>query len=172
MSDEHFIIDSNSLITPYSAYYSFELAPGFWAQLERSIADGSVSILDMVKTELTKGNDPLVDWINNIMIGKYIRHSEPDIISVYEQVVQYIYSEPCYSDAAFMEWGRVDVADPWLIAASSVYGCKLVTFEKRNLNLNPSYPSKNPKIPDVAKEFGVTTCDLFYMMRTLGFRLN
>ena len=49
MSYKIFLIDSNSLITPYKNYYPFDFAPGFWLQIEQSIKYGEIAILDIVK---------------------------------------------------------------------------------------------------------------------------
>ena len=59
MSEEIFLIDANSLITPHLTFYPFDFAPGFWSQLEQSIQDGRIAILDMVKAEILHGNDNL-----------------------------------------------------------------------------------------------------------------
>ncbi len=74
MSEEIFLIDSNSLITPHLTFYPFDFAPGFWNQLEQAITDGKIAILDMVKAEILHGNDALKDWMENLEIKKYIDH--------------------------------------------------------------------------------------------------
>ena len=43
--DEVFLIDSNSLISPYQLYYPFDFASRFWDQLKEKIEDGNVIIL-------------------------------------------------------------------------------------------------------------------------------
>jgi len=32
-----FLLDSNTFITPYRLYYSFDFAPGYWQQLATSL---------------------------------------------------------------------------------------------------------------------------------------
>lgn len=59
MNNEIFLIDANSLITPYLTFYPFDFAPGFWQQLANSIKNGQVAILDVVKAEILRGNDEL-----------------------------------------------------------------------------------------------------------------
>ena len=49
MNQELFLIDSNSLITPYRTYYPFDLAPGFWNQVGNHIELGSIILLDVEK---------------------------------------------------------------------------------------------------------------------------
>ena len=172
MNNQIFLIDSNSLITPYLSYYSFDLAPGFWRQLEKVINEGKVAILDMVKNEILQGNDELRGWMEQIEIGHYIDRRIPEILSRWSEILEYIQKSPYYKPAALEEWARDSVADPWLIATASVFDYTLVTFETPNNSLNVNQKSKNPKIPDVAKEFGVRTVWLFDMMRSLGIGLG
>lgn len=171
MSKEIFLVDANSLITPHLTFYPFDFAPGFWNQLEQPIKDGRIAVLDMVKAEILRGNDSLKDWMEDLEIGKYLDHREPCILQKYAAILQYIQGNPCYKPAALAEWSRESVADPWLIAAASAYNYTIITFEEANKGLNTRTPSKNAKIPDVSKEFGVKTQKLFYMIRELGLKL-
>lgn len=171
MSNNVFLIDANSLITPYLTYYSFDLAPPFWTQIERLIKDGKIAVLDMVKNEIMQGKDKLKEWVNNLEINTYIDHREPIILKKYSAILQYIQNNPCYKPSALTEWSRENVADPWLIAAASVYNYTLVTFEVPNKGLNTRNPSKNAKIPDIAEEFDVEVVNLFHMMRRLDVKL-
>lgn len=54
MINKLFLIDTNTLLTPYENYYAFDLAPSFWKQLEQPIISNIV-VLDIVKDELFKG---------------------------------------------------------------------------------------------------------------------
>lgn len=172
MSEEIFLIDANSLITPHLTFYPFDFAPGFWSQLEQSIQDGRIAILDMVKAEILHGNDNLKEWMESIEIQRYIDHREPRILQKYGAILQHIQDSPCYKPASLSEWSRESVADPWLIAAAATYNYTIITFEEANKGLNSRSPSKNAKIPDVANEFGVKTEKLYYMMRELGLKLR
>lgn len=49
-----YLIDSNSLITPYERYYPFDIVVSFWTQLKQYIENGSIVVLDMVKSEIMK----------------------------------------------------------------------------------------------------------------------
>lgn len=166
------MIDANSLITPYLTFYPFDFAPGFWEQMEKAIADGKIAILDMVRSEILQGNDSLKEWMDNLKISVYLDHRQPDILAKYSAVLQHIQNNPCYKPSALAEWSNGSVADPWLIATASAYGYNLVTFEVPNKGLNCKNPSKNAKIPDIAKIFGVETVDLYHMIRKLGFKLH
>ena len=112
----------------------------------------------MVKNEITEGHDELSNWMKSLQGINIIDHRTPEIIEKYSRVLGAVQSNTCYKQSALAEWSRESVADPWLIA-------------KKNGGLSPKNPSKNAKIPDVAIEFGVSVCDLYYMMRSLSFRL-
>ena len=171
MEKELFLIDANSLITPYLTYYPFDLAKTFWNQMEWYIQNGDIAILDVVKSEVLKGKDSLKEWMESIEVGELIDHREPAIIVKYGEVLRYIQDNPAYKPAALTEWSREDVADPWLIAAAVVGNYTIVSFENENKGLNSRNPSKNAKIPDVAKAFNVEVQNLYYMMRILKFSL-
>lgn len=166
-----FLIDSNSFITPYRQYYSFDFARSFWDQLEQNIDSGKIAILDIVLEEVLKGNDELKDWGAGLKPERFIDHREAQILSYYREIMQYLQTSPYYKETALAEWAKATVADPWLIAAAKVHNCIIVTFEGPNSNPNEKQPWKMAKIPNVADEFGVQTVNLFSMMRTLQFKL-
>lgn len=139
--------------------------------MEANIKNGSIVILDMVKSEITQGNDALSDWMNNLDIGTLVDRRQPGIIARYSEVLTFLQDDPRYQEAALHEWSRGSVADPWLIATAADKGYTIITLEKPVAGLSPRNPSKRPKIPDVAAAFDVQTKDLFYLMRQLNFRL-
>lgn len=87
MNNEIFLIDANSLITPYLTFYPIDFAPGFWEQLANSIRNGQVAILDVVKAEILRGNDELKSWMEQLEIEKYIDHRATPILQRYGQVL-------------------------------------------------------------------------------------
>ena len=171
MIKQRFLIDANSLITPYKQYYPFDFASGFWEQMEQCIHEGNILFLDMVRNEILNGDDELSEWMKKLKVAQIIDHRDPKILDHYRGVLQYIQSCPYYKETALMEWARESVADPWLIATAVVYGCPIVTFETPNSNPNLKQPWKMAKIPEVASRFDVVTVDLFQMMRTLQFKI-
>lgn len=52
MVKEKFLIDSNIFITPYQNFYPFDIAPGFWNQLESKLTLDEVFVLDVVRDEV------------------------------------------------------------------------------------------------------------------------
>ena len=65
----HYLLDSNTFINPKNEYYAFDIAPGFWSQLEGKIIAGDCKLIDAIEEEITKGNDDLRDWVKNIEKG-------------------------------------------------------------------------------------------------------
>jgi len=86
------------------------------------------------------------------------------------KVLMSIVENPSYQEEAELAWTSKTVADPWIIATASALNVPLVTTE-RSAKPNPESPSKNPKVPDIASDFGVEVIDVFEMMRRLGIRL-
>jgi hypothetical protein len=142
MAKPLFLMDANSLITPYKEYYQFRIAEGFWTSLEQSFSTGSIALLDVVENELTKGEDDLSTWIKEISIANQFSRKNKNVISEYKKILEYVLNNPCYKTDALTEWSRESVADPWLIATAITEGLVIVTFEKKNMNLNDRYPSR------------------------------
>ncbi len=166
-----FLIDANVLITPYEQYYPFDFAQTFWQQMDTHISNGKIAILDMVRDEIYKGQDDLANWLKGLHIAHMVSHKDQGIIVNYSQIIQYLQNSKFYKESAMQEWANGSVADAWLIAAAMKYGYTLVTFEKPNMGLNATSPSKEAKLPNVATHFNVKTVELFYMMRQLRIAL-
>ena len=170
--DTAFLVDANSLITPYRGYYPFDLAPKFWKDLEEKITNGSIVVLDKVYDELYAGGDELSDWLSNIDSSTRETHKTPEIISKYGEVLANIQTSGLYTQKALAEWSGNRIADPWIVAYAAVNSLTVVTFEVANANLNKQFPSSHPKIPDICKAFGVTYLNLFEMMRALAINVS
>ena len=97
MEKELFLIDANSLITPYLTFYPFDLVKTFWNQMEWHIQNGNIAILDLVKSEVLKGKDSLKEWMENIEVGQLLDHREPAIIVKYGEVLRHIQDNPAYN---------------------------------------------------------------------------
>lgn len=171
MVEEKFLIDANTLISPYKNFYPFDFAPSFWEQLSLKMGLNSVAILDMAKDEVIKGTDELSIWIKKIPDLQICRHEDSEIIAVYAQVLSFLQTSPYYSDKALREWSKEEIADPWLIAAAAVHGYTIITFEQSAGPLSHKSPCGRAKIPDVGNAFGVRCENLYYFMREMSFKL-
>lgn len=166
-----FLIDTNTLITPYKKYYPFDLAPSFWRFMESKLKDGSIALIDKVYDELIVGGDELTDWLLGISPINLVRYKNPDIIKKYGEILSYIQVCGLYKTKALTEWSDNRIADPWIIASAGVLGYTVTTFEEPNGNLSKSSPCSRAKIPEICKVFDVECTDLFDMMRTLSFNI-
>ncbi len=86
--------------------------------------------------------------------------------------MQYIQTSGLYKESAVHTWAQNNIADPWLVAAASSNSFTLVTEEVRSGGLSVKNQSKVAKIPDVADHFGVSTINIYEMMRRLNIVIN
>ena len=171
MVEEKFLIDSNSFIAPYRQYYAFDLIPTYWDELAKRGKSGRMVLLDMVKDEIDKGGDALAEWMGKQTGFEICNHVAPEIISKYQEVLEYVQSCGLYKEQALQAWAPSHIADPWLIAVAAVNNYTIITAEVPSSGLSPKNPNRNAKIPDVAKAFEVRTNNLYYMMRQLGIKI-
>lgn len=165
---EIFLLDANSFVTPYQNYYSFDIASGYWKQLYSILLRDDVVVMDVVKSEIEKGEDSLTEWLTSIKELETLDRRDQSILLKYGAVLKFLQDSPLYNDKALRAWSDVNAADPWLIATASAKGYTLVTFEQSAGKISPNNPSGKPKIPDIAHEFGVKCVNLFYFMKTMN----
>lgn len=149
MVKKKYLIDTNVLATPYRSYYPFDFAPLFLEQMVPLIQNGTIVIFDKVYEELTKGTDELTEWLLQVAKDKIMTSKEEKILLQYQDILTYIQDSSNYTDQALRSWSSLETADPWLIAAAKVHNYDIVTFETSAGKI--TNPSRNPKIPDVAK---------------------
>lgn len=166
--EEKFLLDANTFITPFQSYYPFDLAPGFWQQLESKMRLDSVFVLDVAKNEIMAGGDELSGWFGSISGVNIIDRRNVSIITKYGEILRFLQGSPIYSEKALRNWSGANVADPWLIAAASAFGYTLITFETSAGVISVNSPSGKPKIPDIAREFHVKCENLFYFMKKVN----
>ncbi|MCC8059735.1 MAG: DUF4411 family protein [Clostridiales bacterium] len=123
MTEERFLIDANTFIRPYRQYYAFDLVPSYWKEISDKSTSGRLILLDMVKAEIDKGDDELTEWLDEQSGFIICNHVSPEIISQYQNVMQYVQTCGLYKEQALASWAPEDVADPWLIAAVAVLSC-------------------------------------------------
>ncbi|MDR1147565.1 MAG: DUF4411 family protein [Spirochaetaceae bacterium] len=170
-SDEIFIIDSNAMLAPYHAYYSFEIAPTFWEIMRRFITAKNIVVLDKVYEEITAKEDGLSRWLKAVPELEPLKYNTPGVVENYGLIIGYLQSCGLYTNVAFHEWSQEKVADPWIVAAAKTYNYTVISFENRIHNLSAKNPSNKPKIPDICDQLRINCHDLFYMMNKLGVKL-
>lgn len=166
----HYLLDTNTAITAKNEFYAFEIAPGFWTQLEGKLISEECALIDAVEKELLDGNDELTTWIKDLknknneqLILK--AKDDPEVIENYRRIAELVYNDskfkPRYKE------NFLSKADPWIIAAAKAWGDTVVTFEKM-----PEPNSTKVKIPDICKRIEVSCITLYEMMRTLKIVLR
>lgn len=169
---EIFLLDANIFITPYRLYYSFDLAPRYWQQLEETLKLDNVIVIDAVFSEISKMEDELSEWIKNLGNLKPLSTKSPAILANYGKILSYVQNCGLYREEALRIWSQKDVADPWLIAVAMELNAVIITEEVPvGSGLSAKNPSKNAKLPDVAHHFGIKYENLFYFMRQMKFKL-
>lgn len=152
-------IDSDVFIQAKNGPYGFDIAPGFWAVLDRMNGMGLVASSTLARDELMAGNDELADWARER--GATAMFVEPDegTQASFQRVAQHVRGRYAENQAAKFLSG----ADPWLIAHSMSSGGKVVTQETR-----VGDNSEQVKIPNVCDFFGVESLNMYQMLRELG----
>lgn len=169
---EKYLLDSNIFITPHRLYYPFDFAEGFWNQLEEKLKLDSVTVLDVVVAEVSKLEDELSSWLENLEDFETLSVRSPAIVTNYGKVLSYVQHCGLYREEALRNWARGDIADPWLIAAAMDTGAVIITVEQTaGTGLSAHNPSRNAKLPDVAAHFNIKCENLFYFMRQMNFKL-
>lgn len=113
---------------------------------------------------MISGNDVLSQWVKNNLANILFDSYEQNLQfwDMYQKVINYIQSSGFYKNPGLLEWMKETKADPQLIAMAKVYNLSIVTFEQSAGRLSIKNPiKKEPKIPDVAKYFGVSCIDLY-----------
>ena len=87
---DKFILDANIFITPYRSYYPFDLARGFWEQMEKCLKREDVILLDVVSSEIKRLEDDLSRWLGGIDNNELTSVKTPEIIQKYAEVLTYL----------------------------------------------------------------------------------
>jgi Domain of unknown function (DUF4411) len=163
MSQDHrkFLLDANVLMTAHRSYYAFDLCAGFWESVKAGHAAGRIFSTRRVLAEIRKGDDALVDWVNNELPADFfLNDSSAEVILEYGPMMQWVQSKD-FNPAAKAKFATD--ADGWLVAASKQAGFYLVTHEARQDGAKARVP-----MPNICDEFGVSYCNTFEMLRALS----
>jgi hypothetical protein len=179
MKDKVYLLDTNIFIEPYRTFYSFDYGTAFWDFLKYQAKNGQIFSIDKVYTELSRIEDQLFNWIEENLKPLGFFHSTEDrnVLKNYKKIIQWAEGKRgTFIDEAIKEFKEEDNADPWLVAYAlhykdmkSVFKKEIVIVTQEKLDLNRK--NKIP-IPIVCKEFSVEYCDLYTMLRELGFKIR
>lgn len=162
-----YLLDTNVFIEAARRYYAFDIAPAFWQSLIDLAADGRVVSIDRVKAEIDRGKDDLTTWVNSNFHETFATTSDPDVLTVYRDIITWAQAQTQFTDAAKAEFALANNADAWVVAYAAAKSCIVVTHEQ----LDPNVRRKIP-IPNACQAFNVSYVDTFQMLRALGVRLG
>jgi uncharacterized protein DUF4411 len=154
-----FWLDTNVFIQAHRGPYAFDIAPGFWAGLEKGIHGGLIRSPHEVFEELTPG-DWLADWADGVKSDLFVKSDAP-VQRAFTPIADHVKtSYPAQWVARFLA-----KADPWVIAHAQNDHGTIVTLETRT---EPTHV----KIPIVGDRFGVNSINTYELMRRLGIQLR
>lgn len=143
-------------------YYAFDIAPGFWAWLDRAHQESIVCSVEAVGAELRDGTDELSRWARD----------NPDFFRPIDQAT----ADEFAPLSAWAASGRFtpeaqsrftgDHADYLLVAYARAHAFTVVTQE-----LASPQATTKIKIPDACAAMGVVSIGTFEMLRQAQIRL-
>lgn len=157
-----FVLDANIFIDAYDDYYAPEFCPAFWDCIPLYFQAGSLISIDQVFAELLSPSE-LVQWARNAPSGFFAFSGDQPVVNAYTTIMDWVKNNPQFRPAAKTEFAAG--ADGWLIAYAKVNNAVVVTHEKFANDAKNRVP-----IPNVCRQFNVSYCNTFELLRQLGVR--
>lgn len=156
-----FLIDTNALIDAYDRYYPQGVFDSVWKWMSEN---KDILITSRVYKELMQAENGLSDWVkDNLKVRKI---DEEVAVLEYAEVQEFLNTGNRWTGGGLAEWVETDAkADPWLVAYAKNVNATIVTHEKLVGPDAGSNSTKEPKIPFVAKELGVSTISLWELFK-------
>jgi uncharacterized protein DUF4411 len=156
-------VDSDVFIQAKNGPYGFDIAPGFWKHLDKSLRNGSICSSEMVYRELVGYSDQLAVWVKN---RKGIGISVPICPAVevhYTAIANHVSQNYDLPNSNLFLSG----ADGWVIAHALHSKGTVVSQE------SDRHPEAHKvRIPDVCAVFSVRCIHLVAMLREQGASLK
>lgn len=158
-----YLVDANVLIEAKNRYYAFDIAPGFWAWLDRAHEQAVACSIEAVRNELLEGNDELADWARTN--AAFFRAIDQGTTQHFPTLTAWASSRDI-TQAALVDFTGNN-ADYLLVAYAREHQHVAATHER-------SQPNARGRvlIPDACIAMGVTTTDTFQMLRQTGAQLD
>lgn len=160
-----YLLDANVLIDANRDYYPIDRIPEFWDWLKYHGTAGTIKTPIEIYEEVKDGTDALAKWIKEPDVTAALRLEAEVDVELVSRAVTEGYA-PDLSEDDILKLGR----DPFLLAhalAAPADHC-IVTTEVSK----PSKRRANRRLPDVARDFGIDSCNTFELTRRLDFRTN
>ncbi len=110
-----YLLDANPFIEAKNRHYGFDICPGFWSSLVGQHEANRVFSIDRIADELHEQDDQINRWIDDGVPDTFFKKTEDQlVINKFQEMVQWVYSQPQFTDAAKAEFASV--ADGWVMA--------------------------------------------------------
>jgi hypothetical protein len=161
-----YLFDSNTLMEAARLYYSFKLAPGFWAWLISDSMRPHIASIEAVREEIGTGSGDLVDGATESVPDDFWRPVTEATLAAARELSQWA-TDPrrSFTQAAVDQF--LASCDYWLIAEAHASGLTVVTRE-----VSTPGSRKSVKIPDACQSFSVQCEQPFPVYQRLGLKLN
>lgn len=158
-----YLIDTNVLIEAKNRYYAFDIAPGFWAWLDRAHEAGLACSIDAVRDELIAGNDELARWARNH--ADFFRSIDQVTTQQFSDLTAWATSRS-YTPAAIANFTGNN-ADYLLVSYARAHSHVVVTHELPQPN-----STARVLLPDACVAMGVSYANTFDMLRQTSAQLD
>lgn len=155
-----YLLDSNIFITAKNSLPT-DIYLSFWRTIAGLAHSGHFKSVKKVETELRKGKDELVTWIDTDLPQDFFIQEDINTLTALAKVSAWANQSTTYSPAAKTEFATV--ADSWIVAEALSRSLTVVTFETSDINCK-----RRVKIPDACNAVGVNFCTLNDAFRALG----
>lgn len=103
-----FLMDANAFIEPRDRYYAFDICPGYWTALVQLHGANRVFSIDRIRDELLEQDDDIKEWIEDRAPDTFFKRTEDQaVIDSFQEMVNWVYGEPHFTDAAQAEFASV-----------------------------------------------------------------
>lgn len=157
-----YLLDADTFMTAHRSYYRFSFCPAYWNGLLEHYGNGTVSSIVPVRNELLKGKDALSAWVKDDVPRDFFHETtDQKVTTTYSTILKWVASRGHLQPAVPAKFANG--ADGWLVAYAKVYGMVICSYE-----VSSPESRANIKLPDVAKQFGVTCLKPQEMLKHLG----
>lgn len=145
--------------------YPFDMAPAFWRQLVERGQD-RIILLDIVREEIYKGEDLLVEWLRDKQ-DEFINETVEDekVMESYSKIITDVSKNTQYVQSAKDVFA--DAADSWICAYGLTYKHVIVTNEKYEPEIK-----KHIKIPNICRDYDIEYINTLEFVREIGIRFE
>lgn len=160
-----YLLDADTFVSAHRNYYRFSFCPAYWQALLDHHQHGKLSSIIPVRKELLKGKDLLSDWVKDEVPENFFHDTnDAKVTQTYGTILKWVASLPHLLAAAQAKFASG--ADGWLVAYAKVHGLSVCSYE-----VSSPESKANIKLPDVARQFGVTCLKPQEMLEHLGVKM-